>query len=137
MLSAMSELSLDGTRINYFSVKILKLGEIRIGVSTENFVLDTLVGQDSESWGILENGSFSHDSDVKAMTKPLFKGDVVTLILNRERGSLLLCINRKFKGELICDPYLKNSKVYPAVSLKNSSVIFCHVEVAEELLSSD
>lgn len=49
---------------NIFKMKILEINALRIGIVSDLFELDDLVGEDHESWGIISTGDFNHDKKV-------------------------------------------------------------------------
>ena len=78
---------------NVFKIKILQINALRIGIVSDLFELDDLVGEDHESWGIISTGDFNHDKKVTQYAPKLNIGDIVTVNLNRKDGTLSFKVN--------------------------------------------
>lgn len=89
-----------------------------------NFDLETLVGEDSNSWGISSTGQLSHERKVMETGRKLVNGDLVTISLNRKQGRLTFLINGKKVPQSFQESSLRTMDLYPAVTLRESHVMF-------------
>lgn len=47
--------------LNTFAFKILELNALRIGVVTDSFEIDELIGEDKFSWGLMDTGEIIYN----------------------------------------------------------------------------
>ena len=90
---------------------------IFVGIVTENAKMDNYVGCDKKGWAFLANKAIWHN---KSKLKPygeLFKtGDVITVVLDLDEGTLSFLVNGKALG-VAADGL--SGDFYPAFSLYN------------------
>lgn len=100
------------------------MNALRIGIVSDLFELDDLVGEDHESWGIISTGDFNHNKKVTQYANKLQTGDIVKVILNRKEGTLSFVINDKDCGVAYWGKELKTKVLFPVITLRESKVKF-------------
>ena len=93
----------------------------RIGVATPHLDVSKRVGHDFHGWSLNRDGGLWHNnksSGNSRVTKPT-KGDVITVMLNREKGELTFSVNSMMIEFSFKDPRLETEELYPAVGFQS------------------
>jgi hypothetical protein len=106
------------TGICKFTISVLKVGlrGIRIGLARKGYDPKGKIGRDDISWSVHSHGKKYHNNVGEAYIFDIKKGDIVTIVLDRDTGSLKFCSNDHDYGIAFTDcEKLKNYELYPAV----------------------
>ena len=117
VLSAMGHESMNQSGTNVFAVKIERINALRIGLVTDDFRLQDMVGEDHQSWALMSTGDVNHHGHVSEFVPPLMEGDIVAVVSDRNEGTIGLNLNGEDKGVAFQGDELKRLRLYPAVTL--------------------
>ncbi len=105
--------------LNQFSMSIDEHhNKITIGVATRRHDINTVCGSDDFSWGFnVSEGKKLHDGVVEeGYGRRVHEGESVTIMLDREKGTLALAINGVSQGIAYTHDRLKTLKLRPCLS---------------------
>lgn len=93
-----------------------------IGIGTKNVDLNknqnkfiSMLGEDTESWGLSYDGTFHHNGDSKKFSTKFTQGTIIGIHLDTWNGKLSFYKNRQLIG-VACKSLFKNKCLYPMAS---------------------
>lgn len=117
--SVMEDEPLNKEGVNKFTIEVDRNhNHITLGVAPKDFNMENQVGSDENSWGFnLYTGHLVHDGETNVKYgRRIFIKKKVTLILDREAGTLGLKIGSENFGPAFKCNKLKKLELYPVIS---------------------
>ena len=93
---------------------MIGIGSSSVDLNNSRTAFASLLGRDSESWGLSYLGTIQHGGEMKHFTTKLERDSVVGLHLDLWHGTLRIYTNGKSCGIAFCG--LQNKELYPMLS---------------------